>query len=462
MIPAAEHARRREHLSQRVGAPILLVGNGIRSRNLPLTPLPFRQDSTFLYYTGCAAPGAAALIEEGRTTLFMDPPAEDDALWHGRVTTLAQHRETLGVEDVRPLSTLAEACAPLAGRLQTLAVPDAEQTRLAARLTDQPLDYPHSPGSDALVDAVIAQRKVRSEVELAELRATMLVTDRAHRAAMAATRPGSHEAIIRAVFDGTVMAAGLTNAYGSIVTVRGEILHNDHYVNPLEDGQLLLLDGGAEAASGYATDITRTWPVSGRFSPRQRAAYEAVLAAQEASIALCTVGRRYREVHETTCLVLARFLADEGLLRCSPEAAVEAGAHALFFPHGVGHLIALDVHDLENFGDRACYDPRYSRSNDFGTAWLRIDLDLEAGMVVTVEPGFYVVPAILDDATLYARFKGLVDFQRARDWVGFGGIRIEDDVVIHADGPEVLSAAIPKSIDAIEAIVGSGAAAPFA
>lgn len=462
MIPVTEHARRREVLSAEVRAPVLLVGNGRRSRNLPLTPLPFRQDSTFLYYTGCTSPGAAALIVDGRTTLFLEPPAEDDALWHGHATTLAEERDRHGVEAVRPLAELAEACAPHRGRLQTLAVPDLAQSHLAERLTGVALSYPELAGSEPLVDAVIRQRRTRSEAELAEMRAAMQVTERAHRAAMAATRPGGHEARIRAVFDGVIMAEGLTNAYGSIVTVRGEVLHNEHYVHPLEAGQLLLLDGGAEAPSGYATDITRTWPVSGRFSARQRAAYEAVLAAQAVSIDLCTPGRRYREVHQASCLVLARFLADEGLLRCSPEAAVEAGAHAVFFPHGVGHLIALDVHDLENFGDRACYDPRYARSTDFGTAWLRIDLDLEAGMVVTVEPGFYVVPAILADATLRERFAAQVDFEAARGWEGFGGIRIEDDVLVGEGRPEILSAAIPKAVDAVEAVVGSAPVAAFA
>lgn len=455
MISPAEHARRREALSQEVGAPVLLVGNGRRARNLPLTPLPFRQDSTFLYFTGCTAPGAAALLVDGRTTLFLDPPAEDDALWHGHATTLEEERARHGVDAVRPLATLAQACAPHRGRLQTLAVPDLAQSHLAESLTGVALAYPGVAGSEPLVDAVIRQRRTRSEAEVDEMRAAMRVTDQAHRAAMAATRPGGHEARIRAVFDGVIMAAGLTNAYGSIVTVRGEVLHNEHYVNSLEAGQLLLLDGGAEAASGYATDITRTWPVTGRFSGRQRAAYEAVLAAQEESIALCTAGRRYREVHEASCRVLARFLADEGLLRCSPDAAVEAGAHAVFFPHGVGHLIALDVHDLENFGDRACYDPRYARSADFGTAWLRIDLDLEPGMVVTVEPGFYVVPAILADPTLRERFDAQIDFEAARAWEGFGGIRIEDDVLVRDQGPEVLSAAIPKAVAAVEALVGS-------
>jgi len=454
MITATEHAARRTVLSEAVEGPILLVGNGERSRNLPLTPLPFRQDSTFLYYTGCHMPGAAALLVDGQATLFAAPPADDDALWHGVVETLDEAAQRLGFDHARPLSELEETVSGLSG-LQTLSVPDPEQTRLASQLTGLDLAYPGRAGSGVLVDAVISQRRRRSPAELDEMRAAVEVADVAHRAAMAITRPGAHECEIRAIFDGTVMAHGMAHPYGSIVTVQGEVLHNFRYVNRLEEGQLLLLDGGAETPSGYASDITRTWPVSGRFTGRQRAAYEAVLAAQEAAIDLVRPGIRYRDVHLTACRVLSTFLADEGLLRCSPEAAVTAGAHAVFFPHGVGHLIGLDVHDLENFGDRACYDPRYSRSEDFGTAWLRIDLDLEPGMVVTVEPGFYVVPAILHDPTLRERFAKLVDFEAALSWTGFGGIRIEDDVAVTAGAPDVLSASIPKTPSELEGLVGT-------
>ncbi|MCA9568908.1 MAG: M24 family metallopeptidase, partial [Myxococcales bacterium] len=203
----------------------------------------------------------------------------------------------------------------------------------------------------------------------------------------------------------------------------------------------------------------RPMPVSGRYTPRQRAAYDAVLAAQHASIAKCRAGVRYREVHDTSSLVLARFLADEGLITCSPEAAVETGAHALFFPHGVGHLLGMDVHDLENYGDLPAYPRGASRPDQFGTAFLRLDLPLEPGWVVTVEPGFYVVPAILHDPVLRERFAGQVDFGRAEGWLGFGGIRIEDDIAVTHGAPENLTAAVPTDPDVIESLVGTGLSA---
>jgi Xaa-Pro aminopeptidase len=389
---------------------------------------------------------------DGASVLYLPEPAEDDALWHGAVHTIEELGAELGFSHVRPIRCLEEDTKGLS-QIATVAVPDLAQTLRASKLTGTPLSFGKENGDDSLIDAIIGFRRCLSEHELDEMRATAVVTEAAHRAAMAATEPGVHEQIIAATFQDVVVRNGLSLAYPSIVTVRGEVLHNFNYVNTAKAGQLLLLDGGAEAKSGYATDVTRTWPVSGRFEARQLAAYEAVLASQLSGIEKVRAGTRYRDVHMQSSLVLAQFLADEGLVKCSPEVAVESGAHALFFPHGVGHLIGLDVHDLENFGDRASYPPGRSRSNQFGTGYLRLDLDLEEGMVVTVEPGFYVVPAILEDPSLRSQFTDLVDFEQAAKWTGFGGIRIEDDVAVTSDAPEVITGSIPKAVDDILAAV---------
>ncbi|MEE2751839.1 MAG: M24 family metallopeptidase, partial [Myxococcota bacterium] len=234
------------------------------------------------------------------------------------------------------------------------------------------------------------------------------------------------------------------------------ILHNPHYVHALEPGNLLLLDGGAERPSGYGADVTRTWPVSGRFEPRAQAADEAVLESQRCSIALCREGTRYRDVHLESARVLARWLIDEGLLTCGVDEALETGAHALFYPHGVGHLLGLDVHDLEGFGDLAGYAPDRERDEVFGISYLRLDLDLTPGNIVTIEPGFYVVPNILKNASFREQHATRLDFEKAASWIGFGGIRIEDNVLITTDDPDVLTGAIPKSVSALEEIVGSG------
>lgn len=454
MLSPQLHAQRRAALSEQVGRPILLMGNTARSRNLPMSPLPFRQDSTFLYFTGCTRPGAALLLVDGETTLYLPPPAEDDALWHGHSERLEDMAAEVGITRVRDEAQL-EADAAAIGALASIAVPDLAQTQRASRILGEELCFGAHNGDDGLIEAIIKMRRTLSEAELNEMRSTAKVTEAAHRAAMAATRPGAHERDVAAAFESVVARAGLTTAYPSIVTVRGEILHNFHHINPLEAGQLMLLDGGAEASTGYATDVTRTWPVSGQFTPRQEAAYAAVLQSQLDAIDLVRPGVRYRRVHDMASLVLAQFLKDEGLIRCSAEAAVETGAHALFFPHGVGHLIGLDVHDLENFGDRAAYPPDRQRSEQFGTGYLRLDLDLEPGMVVTVEPGFYVVPAILEDPVLRERFAAQVDFEAAADWAGFGGIRIEDDVAVTTAGPDVLTGAIPKEIGPLLSCVGA-------
>ncbi len=452
MLTPEIHAQRRADLAKAVEGPILLMGNGDRPRNLPMSTVPFRQDSTFLYFTGCTAPGAAVLIDEV-TTLYLPRPADDDALWHGTTHSIEETAAELGFENARPIGEL-EHDIRSADEIKTIAVPDLAQTQRAAQICGKPLIFGQQNGDFELIDAIISMRRCLSDEERGQIRATARVTERAHRAAMAATRPGVHEQLIAATFQDVVTRAGLTLAYPSIVTVQGEVLHNFHYVNTAKDGQLLLLDGGAEATSGYATDVTRTWPVSGKFNPRQRAAYEAVLAAQLKSIDMVRPGTRYRDIHMASAHVLAEFLVDEGLLTCSPESAVESGAHALFFPHGVGHLIGLDVHDLENFGDRASYPPDRTRSPQFGTGYLRLDLDLEPNMVVTIEPGFYVVPAILKDPTFQSQFAKQVNFEKAMSWIGFGGIRIEDDVAVTSTDPDVLTGSIPKSIADVEAAVG--------
>lgn len=453
MVDAARHAARRGRLRQRVEGPILLLGNGTRSRNLPMGPLPFRQDSTFLYFTGCALPNAAALLDDDGMTLFLESHGPDDALWHGLTPGLEELGARYGADRVRDAGDLAEA-AQLHSGAHVLAVADEQRNRAAEGWLGRPLRFGAEHGSEALVDAVIDLRRRKDAWEIEQITEAARITAVAHRAAMAATHPGGHERALAAWFDAVLALHDCVTGYDTILTQAGEVLHNFRHDTPLQGGRLVLLDGGAELRSGYGADLTRTWPVSGRFTARQRAAYDAVLEAQEASIALCTPGTRYRAVHDASSSVLAQFLADEGLLRCSAEVAVETGAHALFFPHGVGHHLGLDVHDLENFGDRPSYAPGASRPDQFGTCNLRLDLPLEPGWVVTVEPGFYVVPQILEAPELRARFAEHVDFDRAASWLGFGGIRIEDDVHVTDQGPSLCSALVRAAED-IEALVGT-------
>lgn len=458
MLSPEIFAARRRRLLTEVGGPILLIGNGERARNLPMTTLPFRQDSTFLYFTGCAAPDAALLLTDSESTLFLPPPDADDPLWHGPEPSMAERGRALGFERVEPLPHLAIRARSLSNA-RTLAVADENKNRAVSAWLGQTLRFGRDHGDEALMDAVIRMRRPKSPEEIDEMRKAAALTAKAHIAVMRACRAGASEQALTALFEGILAAGSGAPGYPTILTVRGEILHNFNHRNTLSAGQLLLVDGGGEVASGYGVDITRTTPVDGRYTPRQRGAYDAVLAAQIEAIAQCRAGVRYREVHDTACRVLTRFLIDEGLLTCSVDAALETGAHGLFYPHGTGHLLGMDVHDLENFGDRPSYPTNTPRPTQFGTAFLRLDLPLEPGWVVTVEPGFYIVPAILQDPKLTQRFAGLVDFDAAQKWHGFGGIRIEDDIAVTDGDPDNLTVAVPKSPEDVEAIAGRG---PFA
>lgn len=458
MIRPETHAKRRAELARRMdGRSVLLMGTNAPARTSPYMPYGHRQDSTFLYFTGCEREGAAALLDGDGCTLFVTPPAPDDDLWHGHTETLEGIREQYAVDRVRPFGELEAACA---GRdLASVGIADPERTALAAELTGSTLAYFPEQGDDQLTEAIIAMRRVKSPEEVAEHRAAAAITAEGFKAALRGTQVGGNEAHVAALFNAVLAARGCATGYHSIVTVRGEVLHNPHHRNELRAGDLLLLDGGAERPSGYGVDITRTWPVNGTFSSRQRAAYQAVLESELAAIAACTPGARYRDVHHTAARVLARWLLDEGLLRGSLDAVMASHATAAFFPHGVGHLLGLDTHDLEPFWDRAGYAPGRQRSDRFGTRYLRMDLDLEPGFLFTIEPGFYIVPGILRNDALRESWGDLVDWDRYASWVGFGGIRIEDDVLCTADGPDVLTHETPKSIDDLEALVGQGPSA---
>ncbi|HAN31780.1 MAG TPA: Xaa-Pro aminopeptidase [Myxococcales bacterium] len=453
-----ERAKRRQKLSELVDNPIVLMGNDLQPRNLPMVSLPFRQDSSFLYFTGCDTPGAAALSIDGVWTLFVPRPSADDALWHGPSLTLTQQAQALGFDQVRPSDELEAAVASglRQGSISTLAVADESRNRLASWWSNTPLRFGEHFGDPDLVAAIIAMRRVKSPAEQAQLALAARHSAAAHVAVAQAAKPGVSEGQLAALFHGVLSVRGCVPGYGTILTRRGEVLHQRGHGGIVEAGDLLLVDGGGEVSSGYTADITRTWPIGGPLRGRARAAYQAVLDAQMAAIEQCKVGVRFRDVHDTACRILAEFLISEGLLTCSVDEALQSGAHAVFFPHGVGHHLGLDVHDLENFGDRSSYPADRDRPSLFGTKYLRLDLPLEAGWVVTVEPGLYAVPEIVYDAELRVRLADRVNWSAAEAWIGLGGIRIEDNIVVTSEGPHNLTAETPKHLEEIEPLIGSG------
>jgi len=247
---------------------------------------------------------------------------------------------------------------------------------------------------------------------------------------------------------------GAVPSFQPIVTVAGERLHQPHVGRPLRAGDLLLADFGAETPTGWAGDVTNTWPVSGRYTPPQREVYRVVLEAHRRAVALLRPGTRYRDVHLAACRATAEGLVDLGLLKGDPDALVERDAHALFFPHGIGHLLGLDVHDMEDLADLAGYAPGRQRSDRFGLRWLRLDRDLEEGFAVTIEPGFYWIPELLDDPGRRQTFADCVDWKRVEEFRSVRGVRIERDYLVTASGSELLTPGLPDEPDEVEALVG--------
>jgi Xaa-Pro aminopeptidase len=297
---------------------------------------------------------------------------------------------------------------------------------------------------------------VKDAAELKAMRETARITHAAHVEAMKGSTPGTAEQELVGIVEGIFACVGCVPAYNTILTARGEVLHHHGHQGNLKPGDIVLLDGGCEAPSGYCSDVTRCWPVGGAFTPEGADVYDTVLQANLDAIAAVKPGARYRDLHRLASRTVADGLAQMGLLKGTADALVESGAHAVFFPHGVGHQLGLDVHDLETFGDRILYPGGRTRSPQFGTSYLRMVMDLAEGMTFTIEPGIYFVPQIIRSAELRSKFKDQVGWALAEKFLamndgrGFGGIRIEDDVACTATGADVLTAAIPKARQEVE------------
>lgn len=440
--------QRRQRLAQRFDAPVILWSGRAPARNFPANHYPFRASSHFLYFAGIPLENAAIRLEQGRLELFMDEPSPASTLWHGSMPKRQEIAQAIAADADYPLAELKVRTAGAA----TIAVQDAYTYQQQCQLLARPVSLSNMPqGIDLeLAKAIISLRLSHDAQALSEIRKAAAVTAAAHQAGMAATRQAQTEAEVRGAMEGEILAHNMTCAYNSIVTVQGEVLHNESYHRPLQPGDLLLADVGAETALGWASDVTRTWPVSSKFSATQRDLYEIVLAAHDACIEKIRPGVEYRELHLLAASVIAQGLVDLKILRGQVADLVEQDVHALFFPHGVGHLLGLDVHDMEDLGDLAGYAEGRQRSDRFGLCYLRLDRPLEAGMVVTIEPGFYQVPALLSDRSRRDRYQDLVNWERLAQFSDVRGIRIEDDVLVSAKGSEILTAQLPTQAEAVE------------
>ncbi len=442
---------RRQKLANLIDFPTILWSGSSISRNYAALKFPFRASSHFLYFAGLPLENAAIRLESGRLELFLDDALPSSTLWHGEMPKRAEIAELIGADADFPMSELKLRGMGAA----TITVQDSLIQSQQSQMLDRPLTASKSPaGIDLeLTKAIISLRLSQDAASLAELRAAAAVTVEAHKAGMAATRTAQIEAGVRAAMESVIISQNMTTAYPSIVTVQGEILHSEHYHNVVQAGDLLLADVGAETSMGWAADVTRTWPVSGKFSATQRAIYDLVLAAHDACIDKISPGVEYQDIHLLAARIMAAGLVDLGVLRGNVEDLVEMDAHALFFVHGIGHLIGLDVHDMEDLGDLAGYETGRVRSSRFGLGFLRLNRVLQEGMLVSIEPGFYQVPAILHDPEIRTKYKDFVKWDELKKFADVRGIRIEDDILVTDRGREVLTAELPAKASQIEDLV---------
>jgi Xaa-Pro aminopeptidase len=421
-------------------APIVLAGNPELLRNGDVHHR-YRQSSDLLWLTGVEHPGYALLLDPRRReeVLFVPRLTRKHAVWLGHVPSLAEAREAFGVKKVRYRDELPEALKA-AGKGARLAYADARAAAEVKRaLPRARVDRP------SLSEALAELRIIKDEGELRLLRRAAEATAAGHLAAMRTARAGMTEYQVQAELEREFQRGGCAQmGYGSIVAAgrNAAVLHYEHNSGTLADGQLLLIDAGAEYR-GYTADVTRTFPVSGRFTAFQRDLYEVVLAAQQACIEMARPGRTTIEMQRTAEATLSDGLRGLGLLTGSTDELVDSKAIKVFFPHGIGHALGLDVHDVQGGKRRLLPQPR--------SAKLRFRARLEPGFVVTVEPGVYFIEALLTDKELRKEQRGRVAFEKALSLLEVGGVRIEDDVVVQQDGPPENLTLVPKTVADVEA-----------
>ena len=457
------YVERRARLRQLVGhGLIVLMGNNETPMNYPSNTYKFRQDSSFLYFFGQHRDGLVGVIDadSGAETLLGDEIDIDDIVWYGEVTSVVQMAEECGVAHTAPMAALTEmvAQAQKAGRKVHFLPPYRHETMI--RLHDLLGIHPsqqRDAASQELIQAVIQLRLVKSAEEIEELERAAAIGYEMHTTAMRLCRPGVTEAYIGGVLDGIAASHGSMVSFQSIISMHGEILHGYPSARPLEAGRLLLCDAGAETREHYCSDHTRTTPISGTFTQRQKDIYNIVVDCHDLALTHARPGVRWWDVHYDVCRLMTDRLKDLGLMKGDTEAAVQAGAHALFLPHGLGHAMGMDVHDMEGLGQTFVgYDEETRPSSQFGTASLRFARRLEEGHVVTDEPGIYFIPALIDLWRKEGTNAEFLCFDEIEKYKDFGGIRIEDDVLITKDGCRFLGEKrIPYHVDEVEAFLAA-------
>lgn len=462
MFNTATYRDRRNILVQNVQAKglLLFLGNMESPMNFEDNTYHFRQDSTFLYYFGIQQPRLAAIIDldENKTIVFGDEMTIDEIVWMGRQETLKEKCHSAGVSDVRPYADLATYLATAMSvkrSIHYLPPYQAYNKLLLSELLHISLgDFKPSV---AMIKAVVTQREIKEPQEITEIEKALKVTNEMHLLAMRMAKPGVKEyEIVSAILN----VAGSHNcelAYPSIVTVNGGILHNHYKLNTLKSGELVLNDSGCETPMGYASDLTRTFPVDKTFTSVQRDLYNVVLSAFEGAKAELKEEVKYKNVHLKASEILAQGLIDLGFMKGNAQDAVANHAHTMFFQCGLGHLMGLDVHDMEDLGEQyvGYTETEPKEQQQFGLKSLRLGKALKTGHVLTVEPGIYFIPELIKMWEAENKYSEFINYSKVKEYQNFGGIRIEDNFLITKEGYQHLGPELIKTVEEIEAYKAS-------
>ena len=457
MFSADVYVERRKRLRTNVGTGvILLLGNEESPMNYADNQYTFRQDSSFLYFFGLDCPGLAAVIDidQGTECMFGDDLTVDDIVWTGPQPTLKEKCSRTGISETAGRDKLPDVLnnAVKQGRkIHFLPQYRAENILKIQKLLEMPPSAIAKHVSEPLIRAVVAQRSIKSEQEIEQIEAALDISYEMQTLAMKMSKPGVYERQVASAMEAVVLSHGSSLSFPTIFSIHGETLHNHNYDNQMQSGDMVVNDSGVESPLHYASDITRTVPVSGKFSQRQKEIYAIVLNAQERAIEAIKPGVEFRDIHLLACRILASGLKDIGLMKGDIEQAVRAGAHTLFFQCGLGHMLGLDVHDMEGLGEEYVgYTDTIKRNPEFGFKSLRLAKALEPGFVITVEPGIYFIPELIDRWKAEQKNSQYISYELLEKYRDFGGIRIEDDVLVTETGHRVLGRKIPKTISEVE------------
>jgi len=458
MFKAEIYIERRNALRKLIPSGVILFpGNSEASYNYPANTYTFRQDSNFSYFFGLENPDFVGVIDIDNNIdyIFGNDFEIDDIIWMGPQPKVVDLAARVGVKSSASLNELSVFITNTVKKQRPVHFTPtyrAETTmQVSALLGINPLrirDFVSMP----LIDAVVKLRSIKSEIEIIEIEKAVDTAWHMFTTGMRMAYPGRKEQEIVGAMEGISIANGRPVSFPIILSINGQILHNHHHENILEEGRMMVMDAGTETSLNYASDITRTVPVGGKFNQKQREIYEIVLNANLNSIAATKPGVLYRDCHAVACETIASGLKDLGLMKGDVKEAVAAGAHALFFPHGLGHMLGLDVHDMESLGQiNVGYDSEIQPSKQFGTAYLRMGRRLQPGFVITNEPGLYFIPELIDIWKSENKYSEFLNYAKIEEYRNFGGIRIEDDILVTADGHRVLGKPIPKTVAEVEA-----------